>query len=86
MYIYILQLSAFVDLVHSSNGTTQRGADFGDVQDHKPKRLKSTRTGEKKNVPFVPSHLIQTDISNVKGETLIFSKMVFCILYNFSPD
>lgn len=86
MYIYILQLSAFVDLVHSSNGTTQSGADFGDVQDHKPKRLKSTRTGEKKNVSFVPSHLIQTDISNVKGETLIFSKMVFCILYNFSPD
>lgn len=72
-----LDVQTFVDLVHSSNGTTRRGADFGDVQDHKPKRLKSTRTGEKKNVPFVPSHLIQTDVSNVKGETLIFSKMVF---------
>ncbi|KAL3533277.1 hypothetical protein ACH5RR_006798, partial [Cinchona calisaya] len=71
-----LDVQTFIELVHSSNGTTQRGDDCGDMQDHKPKRIKSARKGDK-NVSFVPSHFIQTDVSSVKGETLIFSKMVF---------
>lgn len=72
--------AAFVELVHSSNGTTQRVAD--DVmQDEKPKRKKLSR-GDKKNLTAVPSHFVQTDVSQVKGDTTIFSKMVFCILHN----
>ncbi|CAK9179014.1 unnamed protein product [Ilex paraguariensis] len=43
-----LDVQSFVELVHSSNGTTQRGADYG-----------------------------VTDVSHVKGETLIFSNMMF---------
>lgn len=72
--------AAFVELVHSSNGTTQKGKDYGTPQDYKSKRVKSSRLGEKKNVSVVPSHFIQTDVSHIKGETLIFSNMVFCIL------
>ncbi|KAL3825624.1 hypothetical protein ACJIZ3_021653 [Penstemon smallii] len=38
--------------------------------------MKSSR-GEKKNVSIVPSHFIQSDVSQVKGETSIFSNLVF---------
>lgn len=70
-----LDVHTFVELVHSSNGTTQRGEGYGYVQDHKPKRMKAKK-GEK-NVSVVPSHFIQTDVSTVKSETLIFAKMMF---------
>lgn len=69
-----------MDLVHSSNGNTQRGTDHGGLQNHGSKRAKSTKKGEKKNVSIVPAHLIHTDISGVKEETLIFATMMFCIL------
>lgn len=72
-----LDVQSFVELVHSSNGTTQKGKGYGDVQDSKPTHIKSSRKGEKKSVSVVPSHLIQTDISDIKGETLIFSNMMF---------
>jgi hypothetical protein len=36
--------------------------------------------GERKKVSVVPSHLIQTDISDIKGGSSIFSNMMFCIL------
>ncbi|XP_044472398.1 DNA ligase 4 isoform X2 [Mangifera indica] len=72
-----LDVQSFVELVHSSNGTTQKGKDYGAPQDYKSKRVKSSRLGEKKNVSVVPSHFIQTDVSHIKGETLIFSNMVF---------
>ncbi|GMP36722.1 hypothetical protein CsSME_00008751 [Camellia sinensis var. sinensis] len=72
-----LDVQSFVELVHSNNGTTQKGADYGVVQDNKPKRMKSSRKGEKKSVSVVPPHFIQTDISDVKGESLVFSKMMF---------
>lgn len=78
--IFFPSMAAFIELVHSSNGTTQRGADYGVVQVDKPKRMKSSRKGEKKSVSVVPSHFVQTDISAIKGETLIFSSMMFCIL------
>ncbi|KAE9464229.1 hypothetical protein C3L33_03861, partial [Rhododendron williamsianum] len=77
-----LDVQSFVELVHSSNGTTQRDADYGVVQVDKPKRMKSSRKGEKKSVSVVPSHFVQTDISTIKGETLIFSSMMLCIHIN----
>uniref|UniRef100_A0A6N2KVK7 BRCT domain-containing protein n=1 Tax=Salix viminalis TaxID=40686 RepID=A0A6N2KVK7_SALVM len=72
-----LDVQSFIELVHSSNGTTQNGKGFGDVQTSKPTRVKSSWKGEKKRVSVVPSHLIQTDISDIKGETLIFSNVMF---------
>lgn len=76
--IFFFTMAAFVELVHSSNGTTQKGTDYA-VEDNKPKRAKLSR-GVKKNVSAVPSHFIHTDVSQVKGETSIFLNMVFCIL------
>lgn len=72
-----LDVQTFVESVHSSNGTTQKGADYGVLQDDKPKRLKSSRRGEKQGVSVVPSHFIQTDVSHIKGETLIFKNIMF---------
>ncbi|XP_031271275.1 DNA ligase 4 [Pistacia vera] len=72
-----LDVQSFVELVHSSNGTTKKEKDYGAPLDYKPKRAKSSRLGDRKNVSVVPSHFIQTDVSNIKGETLIFSNMVF---------
>ncbi|XP_057979304.1 DNA ligase 4 [Malania oleifera] len=71
-----LDVQSFVELVHSSNGTTQRGINHGSLQESKPKRMTSSRKGEKKDLS-VPSHFIHTDVSGIKGETLIFSDMVF---------
>ncbi|KAJ6355003.1 hypothetical protein OIU77_005573 [Salix suchowensis] len=72
-----LDVQSFIELVHSSNGTTQNGKGYGDVQTSKPKHIKSSWKGEKKRVSVVPSHFIQTDISDIKGETLIFSNVMF---------
>ncbi|XP_075077721.1 DNA ligase 4 isoform X3 [Nicotiana tabacum] len=73
-----LDVQSFVDLVHSSNGTTQREADYGIGQDHEPKAtIRSSRKRGKKNVSAVPSHFVQTDVSHIKGETSMFSSMVF---------
>ncbi|KAJ7979399.1 DNA ligase [Quillaja saponaria] len=72
-----LDVQSFVELVQSSNGTTQRGMDYSSVQDGKPKRLKSSKRGDKRNISVVPSHLIQTDVSNVKGDSLMFTNMMF---------
>ncbi|XP_055810457.1 DNA ligase 4 [Solanum dulcamara] len=72
-----LDVQSFVDLVHSTNGTTQRGADYGVGQDHESKTIRSSRKREKKNVSAVPSHFVQTDVSLIKGDTSMFSAMVF---------
>ncbi|XP_047258339.1 DNA ligase 4 isoform X1 [Capsicum annuum] len=72
-----LDVQSFVDLVHSTNGTTQREADRGVMHDHEPKTIRSSKRREKKNVSAVPSHFIQTDVSQIKGETSMFSDMVF---------
>ncbi|KAF6155627.1 hypothetical protein GIB67_034722 [Kingdonia uniflora] len=69
-------LYALLGLVHSSNGNTQNGTDYGGLQDNKPKR-KSTIKGDKKSVSAVPSHFIQTDVSGVKEATFIFANMMF---------
>lgn len=78
-YGFFLPVAAFIELVHSSNGTMQRAVDSTVVQENKPKRTKLSR-GSKKNLSVVPSHFIQTDVSQVKGETSVFSNMIFCIL------
>ncbi|KAI8571398.1 hypothetical protein RHMOL_Rhmol01G0116900 [Rhododendron molle] len=75
-----LDVQSFVELVDSSNGTTKRGADCGEVQNNKPRGMKLSRKGEKKRVSVVSRHFIQTDVSYVTEATLIFSDTVFSIL------
>ncbi|KAL9270517.1 DNA ligase 4-like protein [Drosera capensis] len=70
-------IPAFIELVHSSNGTTQRRADDDIMLVDKPKRVKSSKREAKKKLSLVPSHFVPTDISMVKGESLIFSDLVF---------
>ncbi|KAM7273454.1 hypothetical protein ACFE04_028118 [Oxalis oulophora] len=72
-----LDLQSFIDLVHSSNGNTKKGTEHGDVPHSKAKATKTSKKGERKKASIVPSHFVQTDVSSVKGETLIFSNMVF---------
>ncbi|KAK4265577.1 hypothetical protein QN277_026608 [Acacia crassicarpa] len=72
-----LDVQSFIELVHSSNGTTKASTEYGGMQDGKSKRLKSSKREGKKNMSVVPSHLIQTDVSDVKGGSLIFSNMMF---------
>ncbi|WMV37125.1 hypothetical protein MTR67_030510 [Solanum verrucosum] len=79
-YLFVIPVSAFVDLVHSTNGTTQREDNYGVEQDDESKSIRSSRKREKKNVSAVPSHFVLTDVSRIKGETSMFSDMVFCIL------
>jgi len=77
-----VDFAAFVELVNSSNGTTQKQKESESTQDN-PKVNKSSKRGEKKNVSLVPSQFIQTDVSDIKGKTSIFSNMIFCILDMF---
>lgn len=73
-----LDVQLFLELVHSSNGTTQRGgggADNGGVPVDMRKRRKSE--GKKKLSLAVPSHFARTNVSSVKGESKIFATMVF---------
>ncbi|XP_023637186.1 DNA ligase 4 isoform X1 [Capsella rubella] len=71
-----LDVQAFVELVNSSNGTTQKQKETESTQDN-PKVNKSSKRGEKKNVSLVPSQFIQTDVSDIKGKTSVFSNMIF---------
>lgn len=72
-----LDVQSFIELVQSGNGTTQRNTEYGNNKDNKPKRMKSSIRGEKKNMSIVPSHLSQTDVSSVTGGSLMFSNMMF---------
>ncbi|XP_050216618.1 DNA ligase 4 [Mercurialis annua] len=72
-----LDVQSFVELVLTSNGTTQKTKDNEVLQDRKLASVKSSRKGGRKNLSAVPSHFIETDVSNVKGDTLIFSKLMF---------
>ncbi|PPS04581.1 hypothetical protein GOBAR_AA16074 [Gossypium barbadense] len=78
-----LDVQSFVELVHSSNGTTQKGTEQENQPDSKTKHKAHARKADRKNVSIVPSHFIRTDTSCVKGETLIFSNLMFCILQYF---
>lgn len=75
----MFDFAAFVELVNSSNGTTQKQKESESTQNN-PKVTKTSKRGEKKNVSLVPSQFIQTDVSDIKGKTSIFSNMIFCIL------
>lgn len=79
-FFLLLLFAAFLELVHSSNGTTQKGKESGVLQDSKQTVKKSSKRGGRKNASIVPSHFMETDVSDVKEETLLFSKMMFCIL------
>ncbi|PON91014.1 DNA ligase, ATP-dependent [Trema orientale] len=72
-----LDVQSFIELVQTSNGTTHRGTDSGGVQQSKQKGMRSTTRKEKRNLSVVPSHLVRTDISGVKEDSLIFSGMMF---------
>lgn len=74
-----VEFAAFVELVNSSNGTTQKQKESENTREN-PKAIKTSKRGEKKNVSLVPSQFIQTDVSDIKGKTSIFSNMIFCIL------
>lgn len=75
-----------MDLVQSSNGTTQR--DVGGYTDQprggqtsgQKHKILSKRGKKEKSLSLVPSHFTQTDVSGVKGESRIFLDMMFCIL------
>ncbi|XP_066343762.1 putative DNA ligase 4 [Miscanthus floridulus] len=76
-----LDVQAFVDIVHSSNGTTQRVADDNSLKNDDTKRSRTNKKVEKKKcVSVIPSHLMKTDVSGLKGETLIFANMIFCFV------
>ncbi|QHO07044.1 DNA ligase [Arachis hypogaea] len=70
-----LDVQSFIELVQSSNGTTQR--DTETKQGGKSNRIRSSIRGEKKIMSIVPSHLTQTDVSSIKGDSHIFSNMMF---------
>ncbi|KAJ4963500.1 hypothetical protein NE237_023439 [Protea cynaroides] len=72
-----LDVQSFVNLVHSSNGNTQRGTNSGAPKYHKPKSVKASTRGGRKHASVVPSHFIQTDTSGVKEATFIFANMMF---------
>ncbi|XP_047307566.1 DNA ligase 4 [Impatiens glandulifera] len=73
-----LDVQSFIELVNSSNGTTQRDSKSGNGQDDKPKSIKRPGKGDrKKKLSVVPAHFIQTDISEIQGNISIFKNMVF---------
>lgn len=76
----ILIIAAFVEIVHSSNGSMYKAEDDKSLKNDNLKNPKINKRGEKKNVSIIPSHLMKTDISGLKGETLIFANTMFCIL------
>ncbi|XP_062183911.1 putative DNA ligase 4 [Phragmites australis] len=72
-----LDVQAFVDIVHSSNGTMHRVADDKSLKNDNTEHSRTNKKGEKKkSVSIIPSHLMNTDISGLKGETLIFANMI----------
>ncbi|XP_039030849.1 DNA ligase 4-like isoform X2 [Hibiscus syriacus] len=72
-----LDVQSFVELVHSSNGTTQKETERENQHDSKTKHKERPRKAEKTKVSIVPSHFIRTDTSRVKGESLVFSNHMF---------
>jgi DNA ligase 4 len=65
--------------VHSNNGTIQRVADDNSLKNDDTKHSRTNKKVEK-CVSIIPSHFMKTDVSGLKGETLIFANLIFCIL------
>eukprot|EP00252_Welwitschia_mirabilis_P019931 TRINITY_DN4748_c0_g2_i1.p1 TRINITY_DN4748_c0_g2~~TRINITY_DN4748_c0_g2_i1.p1 ORF type:complete len:1164 (+),score=257.65 TRINITY_DN4748_c0_g2_i1:141-3632(+) len=72
-----LDVQAFIELVQSK--TNSIGPRSCNLNQQKPKRTKQVSRGERKALTVVPSHMLMTDISGVKRETLIFKDMTFYI-------
>ncbi|TVU15844.1 hypothetical protein EJB05_39385, partial [Eragrostis curvula] len=74
-----LDVQAFVDIVHSSNGTMTKAVDDNSLKTDNAKNTRTNKKGEakKKIASIIPSHLMKTDISGLKGETRIFANMIF---------
>eukprot|EP01018_Ginkgo_biloba_P026724 Gb_32664 [translate_table: standard] len=66
-----------MDLVQSRSGTIDKIISHGNLDQRKPKRTKHTSKGEKKMFTIVPAHMLRTDVSDVKQETLIFENLMF---------
>jgi hypothetical protein len=83
----ILIITAFAEIVHSSNGTMHKAEGDKSLKNDNLKNSKTNKRREKKNVSIIPAHLMKTDISGLKGESLIFANTMFCILFlaYFSP-
>jgi hypothetical protein len=78
----MLIIAAFVDIVHSSNGTMHKAVDDDSMKNDNTEHSRTNKKGEKKkkSTSIIPSHVMKTDISGLKGETLVFANMIFCIL------
>ncbi|XBJ04115.1 hypothetical protein VPH35_023113 [Triticum aestivum] len=72
-----LDVQSFVEIVHSSNGSMHKAEDDKSLKNDNLQNPKINKRGEKKNVSIIPSHLMKTDISGLKGETLIFANTMF---------
>ncbi|XP_062077386.1 DNA ligase 4 [Humulus lupulus] len=72
-----LDIQSFIEIVQTGNGTTHKGTDSGGVQQSKQAFTKPSTRKEKRNLSAVLSHLVRTDISGVKEDTLIFSGLMF---------
>jgi hypothetical protein len=77
----ILIITAFAEIVHSSNGTMHKAESDKSLKNDNLKNSKTNKRREKKNVSIIPAHLMKTDISGLKGESLIFANTMFCILF-----
>ncbi|GLJ26170.1 hypothetical protein SUGI_0501990 [Cryptomeria japonica] len=80
-----LDVQTFLDLVQSSSGTIQKADHYTGLGQRKPKHIKGTSKGEKRMLTVVPSHMLMTDVSDVKRETLIFKNLLFYFV-NFPPE
>lgn len=75
-----LDVQTFTDLVQSRSVTT-RAADYcADLDKVKPKRRRHASKGGNQILSVVPSHMLRTDVSNVKRETLMFLNLMFYIV------
>ncbi|KAK3141578.1 hypothetical protein QOZ80_4BG0335660 [Eleusine coracana subsp. coracana] len=56
-----------------------KAADDNSMKTDNTKQSRTNKKGEKKkkSASIIPSHLMKTDISGLKGETLIFANMIF---------
>ncbi|KAJ3698473.1 hypothetical protein LUZ61_002178 [Rhynchospora tenuis] len=71
-----LDVQEFVKIVRSSNGTTNKATNEP-TDNFQTKRAKPTKKSAATTLSIVPSHLIKTDVSSLKEETLIFANMIF---------
>ncbi|CAN6452740.1 unnamed protein product [Victoria cruziana] len=69
-----LDVQSFVDMVHSSNGNTHHGVHVG--TENIPKERSSLSKRQKRSLT-VPSQFIQTDVSDIKEQSLVFTNMMF---------